>query len=163
MHFKISKNAYSFFDNIINPDGSHAVADKNKFMQFDVYYCCAVIGMSALLLDDDTTDLRDIVDKYPKAYVDYKAHIAGLLIATEAVRQCIAMESDKLEEIMLKYLSEDDSLLSEAGIKTLNAYALKGYNLLREYPLLEKPTSREEFLEAFSIALKTYSKNEDNS
>ena len=158
MHFRISKNAYSFFDKIINTDGSHAVSDKNKFMQFDVYYCCALIGMSAVQLDNDITDLRDIVEKYPKPYADYKAHIAGLLIATEAKRLGINPQSSKLEEIMLKYLSDDDSLLSEEGVKTLNAYALKGYYLLNEYPLVEKPTSREEFLEAFNIAVKYYEK-----
>ncbi len=158
MHFRISKNAYSFFDKIINTEGSHAVSDKNKFMQFDVYYCCALIGMSAVQLDNDITDLRDIVEKYPKPYADYKAHIAGLLIATEAKRLGINTQSSKLEEIMLKYLSDDDSLLSEEGVKTLNAYALKGYYLLNEYPLVEKPTSREEFLEAFNIAVKYYEK-----
>lgn len=156
MHFRISKNAYAFFDNIINTDGSHAASDKNKFMQFDVYYCCAIIGMSAVQLDDDATDLRDIVEKYPKPYADYKAHIAGLLIATEAKRLCIDPQSSKLEEIMLKYLSDDDTMLSEEGIKTLNAYALKGYYLLNEFPLANKPTSREEFLEAFNTALKYY-------
>lgn len=156
MHFRISKSAYSFFDNIINIDGSHAASDKNKFMQFDVYYCCALIGMSAIQLDEDATDLRDIVEKYPKPYADYKAHIAGLLIATEAKRLGIDPQSSKLEEIMLKYLSDDDTLLSEEGIKTLNAYALKGYNLLHDFPLSEKPTSREEFLEAFNIAMATY-------
>ncbi len=158
MHFRISKNAYSFFDKIINTEGSHAVSDKNKFMQFDVYYCCALIGMSAVQLDNDITDLRDIVEKYPKPYADYKAHIAGLLIATEAKRLGINTQSSKLEEIMLKYLSDDDSLLSEEGVKTLNAYALKGYYLLNEYPLVEQPTSREEFLEAFNIAVKYYEK-----
>ena len=158
MHFRISKNAYSFFDKIINTEGSHAVSDKNKFMQFDVYYCCALIGMSAVQLDNDISDLRDIVEKYPKPYADYKAHIAGLLIATEARRLGINTQSSKLEEIMLKYLSDDDSLLSEEGVKTLNAYALKGYYLLNEYPLVEKPTSREEFLEAYNIAVKYYEK-----
>ena len=158
MHFRISKNAYSFFDKIINTEGSHAVSDKNKFMQFDVYYCCALIGMSAVQLDNDITDLRDIVEKYPKPYADYKAHIAGLLIATEAKRLGINTQSSKLEEIMLKYLSDDDPLLSEEGVKTLNAYALKGYYLLNEYPLVEQPTSREEFLEAFNIAVKYYEK-----
>ena len=158
MHFRISKNAYSFFDKIINTEGSHAVSDKNKFMQFDVYYCCALIGMSAVQLDNDISDLRDIVEKYPKPYADYKAHIAGLLIATEAKRLGINTQSSKLEEIMLKYLSDDDSLLSEEGVKTLNAYALKGYYLLNEYPLVEKPTSREEFLEAYNIAVKYYEK-----
>lgn len=158
MHFRISKNAYSFFENIINTEGSHSISDRNKFMQFDVYYCCALIGMSAVQLDNDTTDLRDIVEKYPKPYADYKAHIAGLLIATEAKRLGIDPQSSKLEEIMLKYLSEDDSLLSEEGVKTLNAYALRGYYLLNEFPLADKPTSREEFLDAFNIAIKYYEK-----
>lgn len=158
MHFRISKNAYSFFENIINTEGSHSISDKNKFMQFDVYYCCALIGMSAVQLDNDTTDLRDIVEKYPKPYADYKSHIAGLLIATEAKRLGIDPQSSKLEEIMLKYLSEDDSLLSEEGVKTLNAYALRGYYLLNEFPLADKPTSREEFLDAFNIAIKYYEK-----
>ena len=156
MHFRISKNAYSFFDNIINTDGSHAASDKNKFMQFDVYYCCALIGMSAVQLEEDATDLRDIVEKYPKPYADFKAHIAGLLIATESKRLGIDPQSSKLEEIMLRYLSDDDTMLSEEGIKTLNAYALKGYYLLSEYPLVDKPTSREEFLEAFHAAIKFY-------
>lgn len=156
MHFRISKNAYSFFDNIINTEGSHAASDKNKFMQFDVYYCCALIGMVAVQLDDDATDLRDIVEKYPKPYVNYKEHIAGLLVATEAKRLGIDSQSSKLEKIMLKYLSDDDTMLSEEGIKTLNAYALKGYYLLNEYPLVDKPTTREEFLDAFYVAIKFY-------
>ena len=154
----MSKNAYSLFENIMNTDGSHAVSDKNKFMQFDIYYCCAMIGMSAIQLDADTSILRDIVEKYPKPYVEYKAHIAGILIATEAKRLGVEPQSSKLEEIMLKYLDDNDTLLSEEGIKTLNAYALKGYNLLHEFPLSEKPTSREEFLEAFNIAIATYNK-----
>lgn len=31
MHFKISKSAQKFFSDIINPDGSHGVDNKNKF------------------------------------------------------------------------------------------------------------------------------------
>ena len=156
MHFKISKSAYSFFSNIMNTEGSHAVWDKNKFMQFDVYYCCALVGMAAVQLDEEMIESRDIVEKYPKPYADYKANIAGLLIATEAKRLGIDLQSKRLEELMLKYLSDDDTLLSEEGIKTLNAYALKGYYLLSEYPLGDKPTSREEFLEAFYKAVNFY-------
>ena len=47
MHFKIAKSAQSYFNNIMNLEGSHAAEDKNKFIQFDVYYCCALIGMAA--------------------------------------------------------------------------------------------------------------------
>lgn len=157
MHFKISKNAQNFFSNIINLEGSHGSDDKNKFIQFDVYYCCALIGMAAVQLDDDTSDLKDLVDRYPKPYAESKAHIAGLLVATEAKRLGIDYQSSKLEEIMLQYLSDDSTMLSEEGIKTLNAYSLKGYNLIHEFPLEEKPTSREEFLEAFNLAMQTYS------
>lgn len=156
MHFRISKNAQSFFSNIINLEGSHGADDKNKFIQFDVYYCCALIGMAAGQLDEDTSDLKDLVDRYPKPYHSCEAHIAGLLVATEAKRLGIDPQSPKLEDIMLRYLGDESTMLSEEGIKTLNAYALKGYHLIREFPLEEKPTSREEFLEAFNAAMQVY-------
>lgn len=163
MHFRISKSAQTFFSNIINLEGSHGTEDKNKFIQFDVYYCCALIGMSAIQLDTETSDLKDLVERYPKPYTEYKTHIAGLLIATEAKRLNIDIQSPKLEEIMLKYLSDDSTMLSEEGINTLNAYALKGYHLIREYPLADSPTSREEFLEAFNTAIQTYTKQEQQN
>lgn len=157
MHFKLSKSAKNFFSNIINLEGSHAAEDKNKFIQFDVYYCCALIGMAAVQLDEETSDLSDMVEKYPKPYAQCKSYIAGLLVATEAKRLGIDSQSPKLEDIMIQYLGNDDTMLSEEGIKTLNAYALKGYHLIHEFPLEEKPTSREEFLEAFYMAMQVYS------
>ncbi len=160
MHFRISKNAQNFFSNIMNFDGAYASEDKNKFMQFDIYYCCALIGMAAVQLDEDTSDLNPFYDKYPKAYNSSKAHIAGLLVATEAKRLGIDPQSPKIEDIMLRYLSDESTMLSEEGIKTLNAYALKGYHLIHEFPLEEKPTSREEFLEAFNVAIQVYGVSE---
>lgn len=161
MHFKISKSAQNFFSNIINLEGSHGTEDKNKFIQFDVYYCCALIGLAAVQLDNDTSDLKDLVERYPKPYASYRAHIAGLLISTEAKRVNIDPQSPQIEELMLKYLSDESTMLSEEGINTLNAYALKGYHLISEFPLIEKPTSREEFLEAFNIAINRYSKKDN--
>ena len=35
-------------------------------------------------------------------------------------------------------------------------YALKGYRLITAYPLIDKPTSREEFLDAFNVAMQFY-------
>lgn len=134
--------------------------EKNKFIQFDVYYCCALIGMAADQIDEDTSELKDIVEKYPVQYRDCKAQIAGLLVASEARRLGIDTQSPKLEQIMLQYLSNNDTLLSEDGIKTLNAYALKGYRLITDYPLFDKPTSREEFLDAFNVAMQFYEKKD---
>lgn len=131
-----------------------------KFIQFDVYYCCALIGMAAGQIDEDTSELKDLVERYPVQYRDCKAQIAGLLVASEARRLGIDTQSSKLEQIMLQYLSNNDTLLSEDGIKTLNAYALKGYRLITDYPLFDKPTSREEFLDAFNVAMQFYEKKD---
>lgn len=158
MHFKMSQSAQSFFSNIINPDGSHGSDEKSKFAyKFDVYYCCALLGMAACQIDEDASDLKDLTENYPKPYIENKNYIAGLLVASEAKRLGIDVDSTKLEGVMLQYLSNDDTLLSEEGVKILNAYAQKGYRLIHEFPLEEKPTSREEFLEAFDMALKMYS------
>ena len=79
MHFKIAKSAQSYFNNIMNLEGSHAAEDKNKFIQFDVYYCCALIGMAAGQIDEDTSELKDLVERYPVQYRDCKARkIANL-------------------------------------------------------------------------------------
>ena len=156
MHFTMSKSAQDFFSNIIAQEGFHGSKDKNKFIQFDVYYCCALIGMAATQLDEDASDLNDLTENYPKPYIDCKAQIAGLLVASEAKRQGIDVQSPKLEEMMLRYLSDNETMLSDEGIKTLNAYALRGFQLIHDLPLEEKPTSREEFLEAFNIAINYY-------
>ncbi len=158
MHFKMSKNAQAFFSNIISPSGSHGADNKTKFkFQFDVYYCCAMIGMAATQLNEDSSDLNDLTENYPKPYVDCRAQIAGLLVASEAKRRGVDMQSAMLEPMMLEYLSDNETMLSDEGIRTLNAYALRGYQLLREYPLTEKPSSREDFLEAFNVAMQLYS------
>ena len=98
MHFKIAKSAQSYFNNIMNLEGSHAAEDKNKFIQFDVYYCCALIGMAAGQIDEDTSELKDLVERYPVQYRDCKAQIAGLLVASEARRLGIDTQSSKLEQ-----------------------------------------------------------------
>lgn len=115
-----------------------------------------MIGMAAVQLDEDSADLKDLTESYPKPYVDCRAQIAGLLVATEAKRQGIDVQSPKLEEMMLRYLSDNETMFSDEGIKTLNAYALRGYQLIHDFPLEQKPTSREEFLEAFNIAIQIY-------
>ena len=78
------------------------------------------------------------------------------MVASETKRQGIDVQSPKLEEMMLRYLSDNETMLSDEGVKTLNAYALRGFQLIHDFPLEEKPTSREEFLEAFNIAVQFY-------
>lgn len=161
MRFSISKSAQRFFNNIIGREGFPASNDKNKFIQFDVYYCCALLGMAARQRDDDTSELSPFLEGYPKQYVESRAQIAGLLVASEAKIQGINIQSSQFEAIMLEYLDSGDTLLSEEGIKALNAYSLKGYHLMKEYASELPPTSREEFLETFYSAIKYYTVKED--
>lgn len=153
MHFKMAQDVRTYFGSIMNQGGSHGSDDKNKFIMFDVYYFCALIGMAKCEIDSDDTNMHDIIQGYPGSYRDSKAYIAGLLIATEAERKGIEMKSPSLEKVMLEYLtSEDDSLLTEQGVKTLNAYSLRGARLLQDL-MPDKPTSREEFLLQFNLAI----------
>ena len=70
MHFTMAKSAQDFFSNIIASEGSHGLKEKNKFIQFDVYYCCALIGMAAVQLDD-----IQFHEAYPDAFAeDFQYH-----------------------------------------------------------------------------------------
>lgn len=74
---------------------------------------------------------------------------------------CLSVKpNDPQQQIICLEADRKYTLLSEDGIKTLNAYALKGYRLITDYPLFDKPTSREEFLDAFNVAMRFYEKKD---
>ena len=146
MNFRISREVKSYFDNII---------ESNKFLQFDVYYPCMLIGMAATQMDEKASDFMDMTDEYPLAYRNSKAHIAGLLVATEAKRRKIKATSDELEKAMLEYLAENETLLSEQGMNTLNAYSYKGAMLYMQ-EATEPPRNKEDFLLLVDQTIKKY-------
>lgn len=161
MHFKMAQDVRSYFGNIINTGGSHGSEDKGKFLMFDPYYCCALIGMAACEIDKDDAGFMDIIEGYPSAYRESKAYIAGLLVASEIKREfggvdIRTIKSATLENIMLHYLtSENDTLLTEDGVRQLNAYSRRGARIYQElYP--DRPTTREEFLTSINKVLQLY-------
>ena len=158
MHFKMAQDVRAYFINIMNPGGSHGPEEKTKFLIFDPYYCCALIGMAACEIDVDESDYMDITQEYPGSYRDYKAYIAGLLVASEVKRKGVDIHSPMLETTMLEYLTGDnDTLLTDDGIRALNAYSQRGARIYQElFP--DKPNSREEFLSGFNLAIQMYSK-----
>jgi hypothetical protein len=152
----MSAEIQDYFSYVMNPGGFKVVEDKNKFIKFDVYYCCALVGLAACKKDDNKSDLSDIMPTYPKEYRNTKAYIAGLLVASEAKKNGINIHNPKLEEIMLTYLSsDDDTMLSDLGVETLNAYSLKGARILQEH-MLDRPSSKEEFLQFFYSMMKSF-------
>lgn len=159
MNFRICHEAKDYFANITNVGGAYSSSEeKNRFMMFDPFYCCALIGMASVEIDPDDSDSSDIIQGYPASYRESKALIAGLLISTEAKRKGIDINNPRLESIMLDYLSgEDETLLTDEGIKAINAYSRRGYVLYKElFP--ERPQSREEFLIGFEKVIKKYAK-----
>lgn len=155
MHFKMAKEYKKYFENIMGSGGytSDSRDSKDKFLMFDVYYMCALIGMSKLEIDQNESSLSDIIDSYPTQYKDSRADIAGLLISSEIKRQNVSVTSTILEKTMLKYLShENDTMLSEEGIKRLNAYSLRGAQILEDNRA-NPPYSKEDFLLNFKLTL----------
>jgi len=59
-------------------------------------------------------------------------------------------------QTLLEKAFDQEAITSDAW----NAYALKGYRLITDYPLFDKPTSREEFLDAFNVAMQFYEKKD---
>lgn len=159
MRFQMSKEMKNYFDNIMNSGGAYGADDRKKFIIFDVYYYCALVGMAAVELDENKSNLDEgFVQEYPTSYKESKVQIAGLLVATEAKRMGIDMHSERLEEIMLEYLDDSEkTMLSEKGITTLNAYSLRGAQILCDN-MVDKPNSREEFLMTFNNVIKNYIK-----
>ena len=124
MHFKIAKSAQSYFNNIMNLEGSHAAEDKNKFIQFDVYYCCALIGMAAGQIDEDTSELKDLVERYPVQYRDCKAQIAVSYTHLDVYKRQGLLEIDMTASFLINdgqhrkaaieaAIAEDESLKEE--------------------------------------------------
>ena len=87
--------------------------------------------------------------------------LGNIILTIKSDHTCEIIDGQQRTTVlMLQYISNNDTLLSEDGIKTLNAYALKGYRLITDYPLFDKPTSREEFLDAFNVAMQFYEKKD---
>lgn len=52
----------------------HKDSDRNnKFLQFDVYYCFVLVGITAGQREDNTSDLQDIIYKFP-AHIRHVNH-----------------------------------------------------------------------------------------
>jgi len=161
MRFRLSKEIKRYFNKIM-AEGGYLGSDKNKFMQFDIYYNCALIGFSALKISEDASDLEDMMSTYPKEFKNSKPYIAGLLIATEFKRQGFDVTSRDLEKLMLKYLdNEKETYLSNDGYDLLNAYSLAGAQIYRENSA-DAPRTKEDFLLTVNRIIKQYYEDKNN-
>jgi len=83
-------------------------------------------------------------------------YIAGLLVASEFMRQGFDVRSNDLENLMLKYLdNENDTHLSNEGFAKLDAYSLAGVQIYKDNSV-DSPRSKEDFLLTVKQILSSY-------
>ena len=145
MSFVFPKGGRAFFKAVEAPrDGA------KKFLMFDAFYCCALIGLDARRVgSDDELEGEVFVNGYPEDFKGQADILAGLLIDAELDRKGIQPgDRASIEREMIKLINPTSATrLSEDGNKLLNQYAAHGFKLLRDHMMA--PGTLEEFLVAF--------------
>lgn len=151
MAFRLPKACRQFFNEIVTTGGGGR-NEENKFIWFDAYYLCLLVGLAKTKISSDTALLEpgEFIDSYPEPYVESRDYIAGLLIATEADRLDIIKEdATSLQKLMLDYVDyESSTRLSKFGMDTLNQYAARGMEVMRD-TMSGKPSSLEVFIREY--------------
>jgi hypothetical protein len=164
MSFVLPKGTRDFF----GFDGQRAFARRGslkrdatgRFLLFDAYYCCLLLGLDSARLGD-AADLEAIsfLTPYPEAYKGQSEIIAGLLVDAELRR--LGIDADAREDVEGKMVELLDlvspSRLSAKGDELLNLYAVSGFDRLQNGML--EPENFEDFVVAYHRLWLTISKN----
>jgi hypothetical protein len=149
--FTLPKGARDFF----GFEGQRAFARRGplkrdtagRFLLFDAYYCCALLGLdSARLGDDAELEGASFLAAYPEAYKGQAEIVAGLLVDAELRR--LGINSDDRQDVEGKMVELLDltspSRLSVKGDNLLNLYAVTGFDRLQAGML--EPDTVEDFI-----------------
>ena len=150
MSFRLTEEMADFFVNI----------DKSKikgesFLELDKFYACLMLGLRAGEFNK-TAKFKDPFlasgARWPEAYREYDTYLLGLLVEAEIRRrQLDSKDRDLMEQETVRLLdpSADAAFgLSEKGIELMNAYAARGFELLREK--MTPPQGVESFLASYA-------------
>jgi len=153
MYFQLRKDAEKWFASIAD---SFSTAPK-----WDMYYLCLMAGFAAgkpMSFEPGTTG--DLVDYYPGEYKARGRLLVGLLLTTDLAERGIALkERDSVYRRIANLVrSESPSYLSDDGVKLMNQYANRGYEVLREHWEGERPQTIEGFLRRYYQFIKTLAK-----
>jgi len=141
MSFVLHQGARSFFRSLIAPP---------KFLMFDAYYCCLMIGLDSRELGSvESLEAEVFINGYPDDFKAQSDIIAGLLLDAELDRKDIQAEDKvSIEREMVKLVDPTSATrLNSEGNKLLNLYAAAGFSKLQEKTM--PPNSIEEFLVAY--------------
>ncbi|WP_097201853.1 hypothetical protein [Delftia acidovorans] len=143
MSFHLPVAARTFFKSLIGMRENSVT----RFLLFDAYYACLMIGLDARKLGSESEVESDIfVAEYPEAYALQSDIIAGLLIDAELDRKGIdATDRASVEDEMIRLLNPASATrLSAAGDKLLDLYAAYGIRQILDRML--PPAAVEDFL-----------------
>lgn len=158
MVFRLSDSAAAHFSKMDTRVGS----SKIDFLKFDMYYACLMIGLlrQSIVQEPDTaselgeTFLPSDVG-YPGPFRNAADLIAGLLIEAELKRKNIGYTDRAEIESQTTSLLEPNSpvRLSDRGIRLLNRYAARGFEILRT-ETMAAPRSIAEFFMAYEALIQ---------
>ena len=127
MHFRLRHDAAKWF--------KHLRAGGCYKMDFDIYYLCLLVGLTARRKEDVAKgDAADLVEHFPGEYKASGALLTGLLVCAEnEIHGIDVQERDSVQSQLRRLLDpEAPSRLSDEGVSELNAYASGGYEYLCE-------------------------------
>jgi hypothetical protein len=151
--FKIRKDAQEWASKMEKPA---------EWLEFDLYYLCAVIGLSGGWYDDklQEKDARGFVDTFPGDFRDTKELIVSWLIAGVAKKRSIAFTEKKAVHGVLKEVLQPNPMmpLSNEGVDHLNRFSSGGFEKLRSYFDERPPVTFDDLLPAILSHLPEASK-----
>jgi hypothetical protein len=127
MSFRISKKAENFGKQLRD----------NKFFEtkFDVYYICAMVGLSEGYKDPDIEDADEILRDYPKSFREDFRLVNGLLVSTYLKDNGVSLENRvQIRKVINKLLDPNNAArLTDEGFKQLNMYSAGGADILNRW------------------------------
>ena len=148
MSLRLTEGAATFFSKI----DSQPIKGV-QFLDMDKFYACLMLGLRAGQMASDPILRQPFLAagaKYPEAYQAYNSYLLGLLVEAEIRRRKLdSNDRDLIEKETVKLLDPHSPLgLSEDGVRFMNQYAAKGFEILRD--AMGTPRSVYDFLVAFA-------------
>jgi hypothetical protein len=143
--FRLRKEAKAWFKEI---------SDKNNLsIDFDLYYFCLMAGLAVNIRKDDflVSDTSELVEYFPGRYKEKSRIIVSIFLSRQLSSHGVDLTDKKAAHTYISRLisPESQSLLSDEGMKQLNAYAYRGFEELITW-FSVKPHTLESFLRIFS-------------
>jgi hypothetical protein len=118
---------------------------------FDLYYFCAIAGLTTGHGVEHSGSSREMVDYFVSDYKPAANFIIAMLVVAELKKARVELTEESEVRTIFRNLvdGQGENGLTAEGMQRLNAYANSGYEYLAEN-CEQRPQSAEEFLRTFA-------------